>query len=383
MAVALLPCAGWGQDIDETLQSIARNNKSLKALQSSLEAAKIDAQAANSLGDFSVEYSPFFMPDVQGVYSSELIVSQAFDFPTLYGARNKTAKLRSRAYDWQYAAARSEVLLEAKKLCLDLVRLSKEQALLDERKANADELLAFFEKRLAEGDASILDLNKVKMEHMSISAEAARCRAARQTVVQSLTAMNGNLPLELTFDQYPDTPPPSDYESLRERVMNTDARLHAAEVAQRAAAKEVDVTRQNWLPKIEIGYRRNTELNEASNGFLAGLSLPLFSNNKQVKAARAYSASARIEWEQAGIETETRIRSLYDEMMQLLETLQAYDPELMSHTLTLLKKAVLAGQLSSVEYYIEADGIYRNMQDYLEVENNYQKVIADIYKNEL
>ena len=49
----------------------------------------------------------------------------------------------------------------------------------------------------------------------------------------------------------------------------------------------------------------------------------------------------------------------------------------------MLKEAVLAGQLSIIEYYVEAEGVYRNMQAYMEVENQYQKVMASIYKNRL
>ena len=134
-ALFLLPLAAGAQGIDEVLQSVGQHNKVLQALQSNAEAAKLEARTSNSLGDFSVQYSPFFMPDVHGVSSSELVVSQGFDFPTLYGARHKSNRLRGEAIDWQYAASRRDVLLQAKLLCLDLVRLNRKQALLAERTA--------------------------------------------------------------------------------------------------------------------------------------------------------------------------------------------------------------------------------------------------------
>lgn len=70
-------------------------------------------------------------------------------------------------------------------------------------------------------------------------------------------------------------------------------------------------------------------------------------------------------------------------MQQLKEALSVYDVQLMENTLKMLKEAVLAGQLSIIEYYVEAEGVYRNMQAYMEVENQYQKVMATIYKNRL
>ena len=378
-----LPAVANAQSIDEVLHSIEQNNKALQALQSNNEAAKLEARTTNSLGDFSVQYSPFFMPDVNGISSSELVVSQGFDFPTLYSARHKSNKLKEEAIDLQYLASRRDMLLEAKNLCLDLIRLNREKELLDERKRNADELLVFFEKRLQEGDASVIEVNKVKMERMNVQTEVARNNAAHRTVVQSLLAMNGNLPLELGLTNYPEVNPIKDYATLHDQVMSADATVRAADAIMRAAAKDVNVNKQNWLPKLEVGYRRNTSLQEASNGFLAGVSLPLFSNRKQVKIARAQSVSAQLQLDNIRLQAEARIQSLFNETQQLYEALQAYDMDLMRYTLDMLKEAVLGGQLSSIEYYVEVDGVYRNMQAYMEVENQYQKVMAEIYKNEL
>ena len=63
--------------------------------------------------------------------------------------------------------------------------------------------------------------------------------------------------------------------------------------------------------------------------------------------------------------------------------MKAYDVPLMHETLDMLKQAVMAGQLSIIEYYVEVDGVYRNLQTYIQIENQYQKLMADIYKNRL
>ena len=46
----------------------------------------------------------------------------------------------------------------------------------------------------------------------------------------------------------------------------------------------------------------------------------------------------------------------------------------------MLKEAVTAGQLSIIDYYTEADNVYRNLQAYMELENQYQKLMASITK---
>lgn len=371
------------QNIADVLQSIERNNKELQAQLQLTEAAKMEVQTQNSLSDPTIDYSPFFAKGVDGVASSELVVSQEFDFPTLYAARRQSGKLQQEVLDRQQQAVRRSILLDAKNLCLDLIRLNQEKALLDARKKNADELLTLFEKRLQEGDAGILEVNKIKMERMNVQTEVTQNNAAHRTALQSLLAMNGNLPLEFTADTYPQIEKISDYNALYDEIMLTDADLLASDAAARAAAKEVSVNKQNWLPKLSVGYRRNTSLDEKSNGFLIGGSIPLFSNRKKVKIARAQEVGARLQLANARLQAEATVQSRYNEVLQLQEAMKAYDVPLMHETLDMLKQAVMAGQLSIIEYYVEVDGVYRNLQAYIQIENQYQKLMADIYKNRL
>ena len=42
-----------------------------------------------------------------------------------------------------------------------------------------------------------------------------------------------------------------------EKLCKHFAYLRAADAASRAAAEQVSVNKQNWLPKLEVGYRRN------------------------------------------------------------------------------------------------------------------------------
>ena len=55
----------------------------------------------------------------------------------------------------------------------------------------------------------------------------------------------------------------------------------------------------------------------------------------------------------------------------------------MRETLRLLRTAVDNGELSVTDYYTEADGVYLNMQSFLDLERQYQGVVADVMKNEL
>ena len=388
LGLSAMPCGSLRaqsmESIDSVLAAVERNNLQLRALQQNNEASRLEIQAQNNLQqDLSVSYSPFFTRGYDGVASSELVVSMGFDFPSQYVSRGKSGKLQNEVLDMQYALQRRDILLQAQLLCLDLVRLNQEKELLDTRMANADELLALMEKRFSEGGANIIEVNKVKMERMNVRTLAAQNEAARQNTLQTLRAMNGNIPVELLTAQYPAAAEVVNYDEFYAEVMATDAGILSAEASVEAAAQEIKVNRQNWLPKLEVGYRRNTSMNEAANGFLVGASLPLFSSRNKTKIAEARHTAAQSELENARLQAETQLQSRYNELQQIHSAVRTYDVPLMHGTLEALKSAVLAGQMSVIDYYVEADNVYGNISTYLTLENQYRRLLAELYKNRL
>lgn len=371
------------QEIESILTEVEQNNKELQALRKSNEASELEIRSRNSLEDPSVEYSPFYRKGTDGMASSELVVSQGFDFPTLYAARHKAGKLQKEVLDMQYLTARRDILLNAKSLCLDLVYQNRLLGLLEERRKNAEELLTLFTRKLEAGDATLLDVNKIKMDRMNIQTETTQAESARQTALQQLLALNGNVPLTYEPTEYGTTLAESDYEAMYTRAVASDYELRTARASELAAAQEIRVSRQNWIPKLEVGYRRNTELEEARHGFLVGASFPIFSSRKQVRMAKAQHAGMQLQLENTHLQTENRVRAKINELQALGKAADAYDVELMYHTLDLLRKAVESGEISVIDYYVEADGIYRNLQTYMGLERQYQGALAEIRKNEL
>lgn len=370
------------QTMDDVLGSVERNNIELKAMLKGNEAARLDLKQQNNLEGLSVEYSPFFNSAASGMASSELVITQGFDFPTLYGARRKAGRMRGEAMELQYRTARRDVLLGAKNLCLDLIHANKRQALLRERRQAADELLATFTEKYNGGEATIIELNKIKMERMNLETELAAADAARAATLQQLRAMNGGEAIECTDTLYPALPAGGG-EAMYARAVSADWSVKAAQAATKAAGQEVKVNRQGWIPKIEIGYRRNTDGDEASNGFLIGGSIPLFSNKNKVKAAKARQAEAELQQDDARLKAEAAARTAVENMRRTEASLAAYDVPLMRETLRLLRTAVESGEMAVTDYYVEADNIYRNMQAYIDLERQYQGTVAELTKNEL
>ena len=378
-----LPMWMQAQNIDHVLQSIEQNNKELQSAMQLTKAQKMENRTTNNLSDPTVSYSSFYKNGAGPGHGTEFVASQGFDFPTQYITRNRQADLANEALDKQQQAVRRDILLKAKILCLDLILLNQEKALMNIRKQNADELEALYGKRLEAGDANILEVNKIKMERMNVQTEVAQNHASHRNALQSLLAMNGNLPLEFAETNYPQVKEIMDFNTMCDEVIASDLDLQALSFTTKAAEKQVSVNKQDWLPKLQAGFRRNTDSEMSMNGFVVGGSIPLFSNRKKVQIAKAQALSAQLMQEDAKLQVENNLMGLYNEMQQLKEAMNAYDMPLLYKSLDLLKQALKEGQISLIEYFVEAESVYKNLQARMQLENQYQKVMASIYKNEL
>lgn len=370
------------RDVADVLREIEKNNVSLQALGKENSAAVADLEVENTIGGPSVEYSPFFRRGADGVASSELVVSQEFDFPTQYAARRKAGKLRSEALDKEYGVQRRDVLLAAKQLCLDIILADRRRSLLEERLATSEKLLATGEVRLANGEMTSIDFNRMKMDMIDVRTELIQNASARESAVRGLEALNSGKSVAVDELSYPEIPSLAGEETI-ERLLGNDAAVKAAEASLEASRQDVSVSKQSWLPSLTLGYRRNTELDEASNGFIVGASFPIFSSGKKMKAAKIRQAAAELQLDNALVQARTEMKTRLEELRGLEEMMKVYDLKLMDQTLELIYKAVTAGRMSVGEYYLEVDKVQSRRLAYLDLENQRQKLWAEISKSEL
>lgn len=381
LAIWAMSSVTQAQSLTPLLSSIEQNNLQLKAARMTNASLMSASRAENRLGETSVEYSPFYQRGVDGTSSSELIVSQEVDFPTLYVARSKANDLQAKELDWQYRILRRDILLEAKQLGIEVCQAMQIQSLLQLRMATADSLLSVFEKRLAQGDASLLDINRIKMDRMSVSAEYIKNEALRTNLLSDLQRLNGGQKTDAYFAELCNQPL-SLLESADD-VFRPSLETYSAEASLKSTQQSVLIAQQNWAPKLTLGYRRNTELREASNGFLVGFALPLFNNSGKVKAAKMQRSAAELTLSDAQVEQTMRHDNLVSQSQHYRLLLDAYDEPLMRQTLSLLHKAVMAGELSVIDYYTEAERIYSLLQERIDNEAEYVKVLTELNRESL
>ena len=262
--------------------------------------------------------------------------------------------------------------------------LRQQKHILEERLRNAEELAKMYAKRLQTGDANALETNKINLELLNVKTETSLNETALRNKLQELNTLNGNIPVVFEESTYPATPFPADYQILKSEVLSTDRTLMAFNNESLVARKQIAVNKSQWLPKLELGYRRNTETGTPFNGVVVGFSLPLFENRSKVKIAKAQALNIDLQKDNATLQVESELAQLYREAKTLHTSMEEYRKTFQAQQdLALLKQALTGGQISMIEYFVEVSVIYQSHQNYLQLENQYQKAMARIYKSKL
>lgn len=403
LAACLASCLpGWGQQAQEKeaisaiLSQIETNNRELRANAELTAAQKLSNQAGNNLPNPTLSYSHLWDSKDANITEGELIVSQSFDFPTLYAGRNRLNRSLGTSLDAQSADFRQTVLLQAKELCLDLIMLGHQQQLLDERLKNAEEMSSYYAKRLETGDANAIETNKINLELLNVRTEARMNRNNIETKMRQLQALNAGMPLTagrplpgnptptveaLGLTSYPDMPLPQNFDQLCDELLAANPALQALESQSEAARHQLSVSRQGWLPQLELGYRRNTESGHPLNGVVVGFSFPIFENRGKVKAARTQALSTDYLKEDARLKAASALWQLYEEARTLQASIREYEDTFSRQKdLSLLRQALDGGQISMIEYFVEVSTLYQSRTNLLQLQNQYQKVMARLYK---
>lgn len=372
--LTFIPCSLFADQVDSLLQIIISNNLELRALQKEHSAEVNSLRGENSLSGPTIEYSPFYTKGYHGMASSELVVSQEFDFPTLYGKRSRQIDLETQSLTSQYEVARREVSLQARLLCYDVICKNQLIDMLGERLEQNDKLTELLQKRMNAGDANALELNKAKLERMQVAQELVEVRNEHQAAMQRLQSLNGGLPLQLNAHRFPELP-----EVLPTELPTQLPEVLSAESALTASRHGLSLARRNWLPSLSVGYRRNTEESMKLNGFLVGASFPLFSNAHRVQAARQRTDASELRLRQARQEAQIAQKARYDELLRIHAILDHSDTDLLHETLDLLSTALQHGQITALQYYTECNDIYAKLISHINLHCDYVKLYAEIF----
>lgn len=369
--------------VQDILKEIEKNNPKLRAHQQLLEAQELGIRSQTNLANPEFEWEKSFSSDEGKPY--EILVSQSFDFPTSYIYKNQLKSERISNLENIRAKERQDVLLESQLICLELIYQNKQRTELTKRFENAEQLKSFFTKRLEEGDANILELNKIKMLALNTKNQLQLIQTKIANLNEDLKKQNGGLALNFTLEEYPVLTLSQDAQTLTQNAINSDPYLKQLSQNEKIASKETSLVKTNSLPKITIGYRYlGSDIMKEANGMKLGLSIPLWENRNKVKQAKLMELYRKEQHFVEKMEKETEYEKLFQTFLKLKNSLQDYQEVFVEkkHDI-LLRKALEFGEVSGTEYLIESIYFYESFDTYLEMEYEYFTTKAKLLRFQL
>lgn len=371
-------------NIDKVLGEISKNNKTLQSNTQYWNAQKIQYKTGISLYNPTVEYDYLKGSPANAGNQTDITISQSFDFPTAYGRKNQLADQQILQADIQLKASNQDLLLQAKKVCIELVYRNKLQIPLAKRKEATERWLNHFKKRLASGDGTILDVNKAEIQLLEIRKQFYENASEIVKLNEMLTSLNGGIPVAFDDTAYFEVPVIPDFETLEKEIEQQDYIKKTLEQEKVIAQKQVDVSKALTLPKMEIGYHYQGILGQTYNGVHTGISLPLWESKNTVKLQKTKMTFAETAIADHAVEHYYEIKQLYGRYENLKSILSEYEKiQQSSEPIRLLDKALSAGQISVLEYFVELNYYNTTTNSYLEIEKEYYEVVAALLKYRL
>jgi len=384
LIISGLSLQGMAQStIQEVLSTIEKNNPELKAHEQYLKAQNLGYKAQNNLANPEFEWEKSFSSEEGKPY--EILVSQSFDFPTSYIYKNQLRKELVANSENFRSERRQNILLQVKLVCIDLIYCNKQQVELSRRLSDAQKLSDFFEKRLQEGDANILEVNKIRMLRLNTENQLKMVENKIINLKEDLKKFNGGKNLAFELVTYPLVKLEENMKTILEESLSTDPKLKLLMANEKIASKQTSLVKTNSLPKISIGYRYlNSDVMKEANGMKLGLSIPLWENKHKVKQAKLVEQFRKEEYVIGKMEKENNFLKLFHNYLSLDKSLKEYQKIFSEkHYDQLLQKALKYGEISGIEYLTENIYYYDSYDTYLEIEHEYNKTIALIQKYKL
>jgi outer membrane protein, heavy metal efflux system len=367
--------------MEDILVEIEKNNKTLQANAKNTEAQKLTFKSNNPLYNPNIEYDFMYGYPLNAGNQTDLLVNQAFDFPTSYGKRKQLSEGRISQTDFQFNAGRQDVLFEAQTTCLELIYRNKLQLQLQERKSYTEGLLASFEKRLTTGDGNILDVNKAKLQLIEINKDYQLNQSQINQLIQKLTGLNGGEEITFGSVDYPEMESIEDFEELFGEIQAKDPTMRYIEMEMSSAQKQVELSKAMALPRLEAGYRHQAILGQNFNGFHLGTTIPLWENKYKIRQSEAELSSSGLKVLQYQNDKYSSSRQLFEKYQKLSLTLNEYQTVLSAlNSKDYLDKALAVGHISTIEYFLESNYYYMAYNNYLQTEYEYHATVAEILK---
>lgn len=350
----LISVIAFSASLDETALSILRGSSSFRSGSLSLLSLEETLKTDGNLPD--PQFEGEFLAAPKGEtdrWGAEL--SWSLEWPGVYSERKKESDLRLLAAKERLNYDRAEKLGNIKSLLLDFIFCSKKLDVINGLQQSNDSIFHYAEVSAKNGQITVLDLNKIRLEKANVTAAKAGVLNERAEIINSLTEIYGddcsNLLAGLNCE-FPEIYIPSETEM--DMISKNSPDFKSALAESEAARRGKKLALMEALPNISFGYKHAFEDGVHFNGATLGISLPLFSSHNKQKAAQAIILENEFNIEASASAASAEANALLNQLKLMKDQIDSIQPVLLNtdHS-ALLIKAYEEGLISMIDYLTE------------------------------
>lgn len=356
--IIAMPSLADAQDFSSILKSIEANSARLESARIKDKAEKLDSKDLYTLEDPEVGFDYLFGAEGIG-HRIGFEVSQGFDFPTVISQKRKMAKEMQRVSELKYLSERQQLLLNARKLCIQVVYCNAIMDHLDEDLEETTAMSKAYETLFDKGEATAIDRNKAHQAFLFFKTEYDEFLAMRENLLNELKCLNGGNAVEISDTAFVFSPLSNDFDGWLAQNIGLHPELQLAEGELNAEKQSLKVAKGSRIPGFKIGYTGEFTREEKYQGPTIGLSLPLWGSGRKVKVAKLHVEAAEKSLEDTRLHLTTQLRGVYREALQLQDTYLRYRKHLTEcDNSELLKKSLDSGQITLLQYLQERQFVH-------------------------
>lgn len=374
-----LPVLAAAQDFSSILKSIEANSTALQSARMKTDASAAELDLNKRLDDPELGVNYLWGSNDVG-NRLDLNVTQSFDLPMVYAQRRNLVNEQKRVLELNFLSERQQLLLQAKKLCIQVVYCNAIMDHLDEDLVETQAMADAYQKLFDKGEATIIDRNKAKQAFLFFEAEYREFKTMRQNLLNELRCLNGGVAVEITDSAFVHTPLPADVEQWITENMSENPSYQACLQKVKSEEDALAMARKECWPKLKVGYMSEKSRDEHYQGITAGLSLPVWSAAKKTKLAKAHIEASKMEEKDVQLHVQTQLRGIYAEAQHLEQSYQTYNAYLKDcDNSDLLMKSLNAGQITLLTYLQELQYVHEMHERALAAERDFELRKAELY----
>lgn len=366
------------ESVGNILEMVAKDSPRLKAASEATRADQADNARIRSLEAPEFEVGVLWGNDNVG-NRNDISITQSFDLATLSGKKGNLATALDLQSSLRYQAELTDVIYDARILLSDIVYYNNLIETLTSYQSAMEVLLNKTERSLMAGEATAMDMGKVRLQLSSARTATSMAATERTALIESLRTISGHSDVDFTGFSFECDKPSGDIDSWLNAVVENNPIMLYAESRVRSDELQLDIDKMAWAPKLDVGYMAELARDEKYRGVTVGVSIPLWSNAQNVRRSRAVVSQARADGEWQRQELMTRATNAWNRAHTLDRIASESQTALeQSDTRALLDRALESGELSVLDYLLELGMYYDAVKENLKVQQEYHHALSDL-----